>query len=355
MASLQKKEFGTTPAGEKIDLFILKNSNGMEVKIINYGGRIISLTAPDKNGEFKNVVLNFDSLKEYTNENPYFGALIGRYGNRIADGEFYLDGERFTLPKNNGENHLHGGEKGFDRVVWNTEIDTAGNSLKLSYLSEHLEQGYPGNLETYVTYTLKEDNSLEVFYEATTDKKTVVNLTQHSYFNLSGDFNSTILDHEVQINADEYLPIDGSFIPTGEYRQVERSPFDFRNPKKLDQDIDNVLEYQQIERGKGYDHCFVLNEKESGVRFAASAHHPETGRFLEVFTDQPGIQLYTGNFLDGTLTRPGGTGTYARRSGFCLETQHFPDSPNQKNFPPTTLEPGQKYSTTTIFKFSVKE
>lgn len=355
MTSIQQEEFGITPEGEKVDLFTLSNSNGMEVKIINYGGRIISLTSPDRLGNYENIVLGFDSLDQYVEENPYFGALIGRFANRIAEGEFYLDGQRFSLAKNNGENHLHGGEKGFDKVIWEAETKDSLNSLELSYLSQDMEEGYPGNLKVKVIYTLNEDNTLDVVYEATTDKKTVINLTQHSYFNLSADFSKNILDHEIEINADHFLPVDGTLIPTGEIKEVQRTLFDFREPKPIGQDIDKILEEQQLERGEGYDHCWVLNNAGEGMRFAASAHHPSSGRLLEVFTDQPGIQLYTGNFLDGTLPIPGTNINYERRTGFCLETQHFPDSPNQENFPPVTLEPGENFTSKTTFKFSVKE
>ena len=355
MTSIQKEEFGTTPEGEKIDLFTLSNSGGMKVKIINYGGRIISLTAPDRAGKYENVVLGFDSIKHYLEENPYFGALVGRFANRIADGEFYLDGQKFNIAANNGENHLHGGIKGFDKVIWQAETDDSSNSLILSYLSADMEEGYPGNLQVKVTYTLKGDNSLDVVYEATTDKKTVISLTQHSYFNLSANFNNNILDHEMKINADHYLPVNGGMIPTGEFREVQRSFFDFRESKPLALDIDKVLEEQQLELGTGYDHNFVLNNAGEGVRFAASAYHPGSGRLLEIFTDLPGIQLYTGNFLDGTLPIPGGKGNYEKRTGFCLETQQFPDAPNQENFPPATLEPGDVFNSRTTFKFSVKE
>lgn len=353
MTSIQKKEFGITPRGEKVDLFTLSNTSGMQVKIITYGGRIISLTAPDQEGNFENVVLGFESLDLYLEENPYFGALVGRYANRIEDGEFYLDGKKYNLAKNNGDNHLHGGVKGFDKVIWEAVPNDPSNSLQLSYLSTDMEEGYPGNLEVKVTYTLKDDNSLEVIYEATTDKKTVVNLTQHSYFNLSGDFSNNILNHEIMINADHFLPVDGSLIPTGEIKEVQRTYFDFRKPKHLGQDIDKVLEEQQLERGLGYDHNFVLNNSDKGIRFAASAYHQESGRLLEVFTDMPGIQLYTGNFLDGTLPIPGENTNYEKRTGFCLETQRFPDAPNQENFPPASLEPGEIFTSKTIFKFSV--
>ncbi len=349
---IKKRDYGTTPDGEKVYHYTLSNKNGMEVEIITYGGRITSLKAPDKNGQFENVVLGFDSIDHYTSDNPFFGALIGRYGNRIAKGKFSLDGEEFTLPQNDGENHLHGGDKGFDKVVWTAEEPgNDSNSLKLTYISEDMEQGYPEKLVTVVTYTLNDDNSLDVLYEATTDKKTVVNLTQHAYFNLSANFDEPILDHVVVINADSIVPVDETLIPTGEIQEVAGTPFDFTEPTAVGERIED--EDEQIKRGLGYDHCWVLNEQESGMRFAASAHHPESGRLLEVFTDEPGIQFYTGNFLDGTLPQPGG-GTYAKRTGFCLETQHFPDSPNQENFPSTVLEPGEKYTSKTSFKFSVK-
>ncbi len=354
MTTIQKEQFGTTPEGVQIELYTLSNSNGMMVEIITYGGRIVSWTAPDHAGKFENVVLGLDSQEQYQKENPYFGALIGRFANRIAGGEFYLDGIKYTLPVNNGENHLHGGDQGFDKVVWEAEVDEDSNSLRLTYLSKDMEQGYPGNLNVMVTYTLKDDNSLEVEYEATTDKKTVVNLTQHSYFNLSGNFNNTILDHEVTINADHFLPVDGSLIPTGEIKEVQRTFFDFREPKLVGENINKVLEEQQLERAGGYDHNFVLNNPNEGIRFAASAYHPESRRLLEVFTDMPGIQLYTGNFLDGTLPIPGKNANYEKRTGFCLETQRFPDAPNQENFPETTLEPGETFTSKTIFKFSVK-
>lgn len=356
MKSIQQETFGTTPEGEKVDLYTLTNATGMEVRIITYGGRIISLTSPDKTGNYQNVVLGFDNLDQYIEENPYFGALIGRYANRIEKGEFYLDGQKYSLAVNNGENHLHGGDKGFDKVVWQAKVDDATNSLALSYLSRDMEEGYPGELEITVTYTLNDDNSLDVNYQATTSKKTVINFTQHAYFNLSADFSKDILDHEVVINADHYLPVDGTQIPTGEKREVQRTYFDFREPQAIGTHIEKTLEEQQLEHGAGYDHCWVLNEgAPAKFRFAASAYHQGSGRLLEVFTDQPGIQLYTGNHLDGTLPIPGGVGNYERRTGFCLETQNFPDAPNQENFPPATLVPGETFTSITTFKFSVKE
>lgn len=349
--SIQKENYGTTADGEQIELFTITNSNGMEVKIITYGGRITSLKAPDKNGQLENVVLGFDSLQQYTEDNPFFGALIGRYGNRIANGKFSLGGEEYTLAQNDGENHLHGGEKGFDKVVWKAE-EAGDNALKLTYISEDMEEGYPGRLETTVIYTLTEENALDVEYKATTDKKTVVNFTQHAYFNLSGNFSDDILDHEVRINADEFLLVDETLIPTGELKQVAGTPFDFREAKTIETHIEQKDE--QLELGQGYDHCWVLNEQDNGMRFAASAYDEESGRMLEVHTNEPGIQFYTGNFLDGTLPQTGGEGTYGYRSGFCLETQHYPDAPNQDDFPSVVLEPGETYSSKTSFKFSVK-
>lgn len=349
--AIQKEDYGTTADGEQVEQYTLANENGMEVKIITYGGRITSLKVPDRNDKFENVVLGFDSLEQYTKDNPFFGALIGRFGNRIADGKFTLDGEEYSLAQNDGNNHLHGGEKGFDRVIWGVK-EATGNSLKLTYISEDMEEGYPGTLETTVTYTLTNDNALEVDYEATTDKKTIVNLTQHTYFNLSGDFSETILDHQLEINADEFLPVNETLIPTGELKDVAGTPFDFREAKTIEKHIEEKNE--QLERGKGYDHCWVLNEQDSGMRFAALAYHEESGRMLEVHTNEPGIQFYSGNFLDGTLPRADGEGNYGHRSGFCLETQHYPDSPNQEAFPSVVLEPGEEYTSKTIFKFSAK-
>ncbi|MGA9591235.1 MAG: aldose epimerase family protein [Salegentibacter sp.] len=349
--AMTKEDFGTTPEGEKVEQYTLKNEKGMEVKIITYGGRITNLTAPDKNGEYEDVVLGFDSIEDYVKDNPFFGALIGRYGNRIANGKFTLDGKEYDLAKNDGSNHLHGGVRGFDKVIWTAEeTPDSTNSLKLTYTSKDMEEGYPGNLDVTVTYTLNDDNSLDVDYEATTDKKTVVNLTQHSYFNLTGDFSNKILNTVVEIDADKFIPINETLIPTGEIKDVEGTPFDFRQPKAIGKEIES--DNQQLKRAGGYDHCWVLNDQDSGVRFASSAYDPESGRFMQVYTDEPGLQFYTGNFLDNTLPAKGG-GTYAKRSGFCMETEHYPDSPNQKGFPSVVLNPGEKYSSHATFKFSV--
>lgn len=352
MTNIRKENFGATGEGDTIELYTLTNKNGVELKVISYGGRITSLKVPDRDGNLEDVVLGFDTAEDYLEENPFFGALIGRYGNRIAKGKFSLDGQEYTLAQNNGENHLHGGEKGFDKVMWSIEEIPASNALKMKYTSEDGEEGYPGRVDVAVTYTLNDDNSLDVEYEATTNKKTVINLTQHTYFNLAGDFSQKILDHQVKINADKFLPIDDASIPTGEIREVAGTPFDFREPKPLGENINE--DNEQIKRGKGYDHNWVLNDQGSGLRFAASAFHPESGRVLEVYTTEPGMQLYTGNFLDGTLPTQGGDGNYERRTGFCFETQHYPDSPNREEFPSVVLEPGEKYSSRTSFRFSVK-
>ncbi len=349
--TIAKEAYGVTSDSINVESYTLRNEKGMEVAIITYGGIITKLKVPNKDNKIEDVVLGYNSIEEYQKSTPYFGALIGRYGNRIAKGKFSLDGIEYTLAANDGSNHLHGGVKGFDKVVWTAEVLEDTGSLKLSYLSKDMEEGYPGNLETVVIYKLTNDNELEVSYEATTDKKTIVNLTQHSYFNLSGDFSKPILDHEITINADKFVPVDAILIPTGELKDVANTPFDFRVAKTVGKDIE--VENEQLKRGLGYDHCWVLNNQNEGIRLTSSAYHKESGRLLEVFSDEPGIQLYTGNFLDGTLPNKQG-GTYGHRTGFCLETQHYPDSPNQKDFPSVVLNPGEKYKTTTSFKFSVK-
>ena len=349
--TIDKTQFGKTMEGTDVDQYILSNNKGMEVRIITYGGIITSWTAVDKNGDYKDIVLGYNTLAEYEAETPYFGALIGRYGNRIEGGKFKIDDQEYTLAANNGVNHLHGGLKGFDKVVWDakTIINDSTVSLELSYLSKDMEEGYPGNLNTKVTYTLNNDDELSVSYEATTDKPTIVNLTQHSYFNLTADFNQDVLDHEIVINADSFLPVDNALIPTGEFRDVNKTPFDFRKPKAIGQQISD--KNTQLENGMGYDHCWVLNDQDKGLRFVASAYEPASGRMLEVFSDEPGIQFYSGNFLDGTLPNKS-NGTYQHRTGFCFETQHYPDSPNQKNFPSVRLNPGEKYNSKIVFRLS---
>lgn len=351
--TINRSHYGRTSFNEDVELLQLKKNDGIEVNIITYGGRITSIKTLDKKGDLDNVVLTLANLELYENENPFFGAIVGRYGNRIANGKFKLDGEKYILAQNNGTNSLHGGVKGFDKVIWDVEEVKESStfvSLKLSYVSKDMEEGFPGNLKTTVTYTLHTNNSLDVLYEATTDKTTVVNLTQHSYFNLSGDFTKAITDHEVKINADRFVPVNNSLIPNGELQSVDNSPFDFRSSIRVSNALDNDKE--QIKIADGFDHCWVLNGAAKGYRSVATAYHSLTGRLMEVLTDQPGMQFYTGNFLDGTLPIPTG-GVYKKRSGFCFETQHFPDSPNQPQFPSTRLVPGEKYATKTTFKFSV--
>ena len=351
--TVEKNQFGKTIDGTDVDQYILSNNKGMEIGIITYGGVITSWTSADKNGEYKDVVLGYNTLAEYEAKTPYFGALIGRYGNRISGGKFKLDDQEYTLAANNGVNHLHGGLKGFDKVVWDAKaiVNDSSVSLELSYLSKDMEEGYPGNLETKVTYTLNNEDELSVSYEATTDKPTIVNLTQHSYFNLTADFNQDILNHDIVINADSFLPVDTLLIPTGEFKDVAETPFDFRKPKTIGKHINQ--ENTQLENGMGYDHTWVLNGQDKGLRFVASAYEPVSGRLLEVYSDEPGIQFYSGNFLDGTLPNKS-NGTYQHRTGFCLETQHYPNSPNQENFPSVQLNPGDKYESTTVFSLTAE-
>nr|WP_235855742.1 aldose epimerase family protein [Allomuricauda aequoris] len=351
--SIIKTTFGAMPDGTQVEKYTLKNPKGMEVDVITYGGIITRWTAPDKTGKYEDVVLGFDDLKSYLDGNPFFGALVGRYCNRIAKGKFNLDGKTYTLATNNGENHLHGGLKGFDKAVWKAEAKSTkkGSVLELTYTSADGEEGYPGKLDVKVTYTLTDDNELEVLYEAKTDKATVVNLTQHSYFNLSGNFTQSVLDHELFLNAGAFLTVDAGLIPTGELKPVVGTPFDFTTAHLIGQEIDSRNE--QLQLGNGYDHCWVLNKKEREFELGARAYHPTTGRVLEVYTDEPGVQFYSGNFLDGTLPAQKGS-IYGKRAGFCLETQHYPDSPNQPSFPSVRLNPGEAYTSKTTFKFLTK-
>lgn len=343
--TIQQRKFGGTINGIDIDSYSLRNAQGIEVDIITYGGIITSIKAPDKNGDIENVVLGFETLDEYVESSPYFGALVGRYGNRIANGKFSLNGKEYSLAMNNGPNNLHGGLIGFDKVVWkaSTRVEEEVVSLILDYTSKDMEEGFPGNLNTRVTYSLDSQNELSILYEATTDKETIVNLTNHSYFNLSGNIENKILDHELTIAADRYLPVNEFMIPTGELITVKDTPFDFTASKKIGRDIE--IDHEQLNLGLGFDHCWVLNNQDQGVRLIATANHPGSGRQLDVYSDEPGVQLYTGNHLEGT---------HQMRSGFCLETQHYPDSPNQKKFPSVVLSPGEKYSSQTSYKFSVK-
>ena len=350
-ARVQKQAFGKTADQQSVDIYTLTNAHGMEAKITNYGGVVVSLKAPDRNGKMDDVVLGYDNLDGYLNDKRYFGGIIGRYGNRIAKGKFSLNGQTYTLATNNGENHLHGGIKGFDKQIWQaSEVnDPKGASLKLTYLSKDGEEGYPGNLSVTVVYTLTNDNELKIDYSATTDKDTVVNLTNHSYFNLAGK--GTILNHEVMLNADKFTPTDKGAIPTGELRPVKGTPMDFTQPTAIGARIEQQDE--QLIFGKGYDHNWVLNSGGGTLALAARVTEASSGRVMEVWTTEPGIQFYTGNFLDGTITGKDGQ-AYVQRSGFCLETQHFPDSPNKPSFPSTVLKLGQKYATTTVYKFSAK-
>jgi aldose 1-epimerase len=332
--------------------FAMKNSSGMKVRLTNYGAIVTAIEVPDRNGKLADVALGYNSLEGYVNavDRPYFGAIVGRYGNRIAKGNFSLNGKEYTLAKNNGENHLHGGMMGFDKVIWNAKV-TGPNTVEFSYLSKDGEEGYPGNLSVKVTYTLTDKNELRIDYLATTDKATPVNLTNHSYFNLSGEGSPTILDHQLMIAADAYTPVDKGLIPTGELRPVSGTAFDFRTAKPIGRDIG--MKDQQLEYGLGYDHNWVLSKKTNGMTLAATLYEPKSGRFMEVFTEEPGVQFYCGNFLDGRLTGKSGK-PYAYRSGLCLETQHYPDSPNQSGFPSTILNPGKEYKTVTLYKFSAR-
>jgi len=344
---MEHKPFGQTAEGEKVDLYTLTNPNGMEAAISTYGGIVVSLKTPDRSGKLGDVVLGFDDLKGYLGASPYFGALVGRYGNRIAKGKFSLDGVEYTLAKNNGENSLHGGLRGFDKRVW-TAKEVSPESLELSYFSKDGEEGYPGNLSATVTYTLTDNNELKIDYSATTDKDTVLNLTNHSYFNLAGEGEGDILGEMVMINADRFTPTDSGLIPTGELRSVEGTPFDFRKPHAIGERINSTDE--QIVMAKGYDQNFVLNRTGNGLELAARVTDPKTGRVMEVLTTQPGLQFYSSNFLDGTIHGKGGK-VYGPRAAFCMETQHFPDSPNHPSFPSTELKPGERYQTTTMYRF----
>jgi aldose 1-epimerase len=341
--------------GKPIEMVTLKNANGMEVKAISYGAIITSMKVPDRAGTLADVVLGFDQPNQYWADPPppYFGAIVGRYGNRIANGAFTLDAKKYTLVKNNGPNHLHGGTKGFDKVLWNVATKNApeGASAIFTYTSPDGEEGYPGTLTSRVTYTLTDKNALIVDYHATTDKPTVLNLTQHSYFNLAGEGAGDILGHEVMLNADRYVPIDATSIPLGQLAPVAATPFDFRQPTAIGARINQ--DHLQLKNGKGYDHNWVLNGKGPGPQLAARVTDPKSGRIMEIATTEPGVQFYTGNFLDGTIKGKSGH-VYGHRTGFCLETQHYPDSPNHKSFPTTELRPGKAYESRTVFTFSAK-
>jgi len=351
--NIKKQSFGKTTDETPVDLYILTNRTGAEAAITNYGGIVVWLKVPDRKGKLGDVVLGYDSLDGYINDKAYLGALIGRYGNRIGHGKFTLDGLTYTLPQNNGENTLHGGIKGFNKQVWQAEEmpNPNGVALRLHYLSKDGEEGFPGNLSVQVLYAWTNQDELKIEYSATSDKTTVLNLTQHSYFNLAGAGNGNVLQHQLTLHSDRFTAIDSALIPTGEIRGVQRTPFDFRTPVAMGARIDD--NDQQLKYGLGYDHNWVLESgKSDAPLLAAQVYEPQSGRTLEAWTTEPGIQFYSGNFLDGILGKAGKI--YHRRDAFCLETQHYPDSPNHPNFPSTVLKPGEHYHSITIYKFSVQ-
>jgi aldose 1-epimerase len=346
--SIRKELMGKTSDGVEVDLFTLTNQNGLRVKIMTYGATIVSVEAPDRNGKIENVTLSLDSLQDYLRGHPYLGSTVGRFANRIAKGKFSIGSTKYELATNNGPNHLHGGIKGFDKMVWKAQPVETDHSVGVafSYKSRDGEEGYPGNLAVKATYSLTDDNQLKMAYSATTDKPTVVNLTNHAYWNLAGSSLGNVLEHELMLNADRYVPVDANLIPLGELKAVKGTPMDFTQPKPIGAHINQVA--------GGYDHCYVLNKKEGGQEptLAARVVEPKSGRVMEVYTTQPGIQFYTGNFLDGTVRGSGNV--YRKHYGLCLETQHYPDSPNHPNFPSTLLKPGETYSQLTVYSLSVK-
>ncbi len=350
-SKIERRAFGKLQDGQSADLYVLTNSHGMEAAITNFGATLVSLKVPDKSGKAGDVVLGYDNLSGYESGKAFFGATVGRYGNRIAHATFKLDGVTYTLPKNDGDNHLHGV---FNKVLWTAkDVSTAaGQALELTYLSKNGEEGYPGNLSVKVVFTVPaSENALKIDYTATTDKDTVLNLTHHSYFNLSGQGNGDILQEQLTLHASKFTPVDETLIPTGDLRPVSKTPFDFTKATAIGARIDQ--DDEQLKFGKGYDHNWVLDRKAAGLVMAAEVYDPQSGRVMSVSTTEPGLQFYTGNFLDGTIKGKDGK-TYARRGALCLETQHFPDSPNHPDFPTTELKPGQRYHTTTIYKFSTR-
>jgi len=349
--SIKKEAFGKAE-GRSVDLYTLTNRNGAEAKIATYGATLVSLRVPDRNGRVDDVVLGFDDIDGYLKGTAFFGATVGRYANRIAKGHFSLNGVEYQLAINNEPNHLHGGVRGFDKVIWSAKPLNLKNGvgLALSYLSHDGEEGYPGSLSVSVTYTLTNNNELKISYAATTDKDTIINLTHHSYFNLAGQGNGDILNHQLMINADRFTPTDAGSIPTGELRSVQRTPFDFRKPTAIGARINQ--DDEQLKLGKGYDHNYVLNGPTGTMRKAAQVFESTSGRTMEVWTTEPGVQLYTGNFLDGAKGKSGKV--YQFRNGFCLETQHFPDSPNKPKFPSTVLRKGRSFRSSTIYRFSTR-
>jgi len=350
--SVEETAFGSTPEGPA-SLFTLQNKNGITLKVTNFGGILVALWAPDRNGKLADITLGFDSLSSYQAEHPYFGSLIGRYGNRIAKGKFSVNGKEYTLAINNEPNSLHGGKLGFNRRLWDTKILESETyvGLEMKRRSPDMEEGFPGNLDVTVRYLLNNQNEWIIEYEAQTDQETPINLTQHAYFNLNGAGSGSINGHELMIKASRYTPVDATLIPTGDLASVEGTPFDFRTPTLIGARI--AREHQQLTYGMGYDHNWVLDRTGDGLELAASLYARESGRFIEVLTEEPGLQFYGGNFLDGTNIGKGGK-AYQHRTGLCLETQHFPDSPNQTDFPSTMLKPGETYKTKTTYRFSTK-
>lgn len=350
---ITKEAFGKAD-GKEVSLYTLTNDNGMQVKITNYGGIVVSIIVPDRSGEMADIALGYDSVEGYVAKTPYFGAIIGRYGNRIGNAKFTLEGKEYTLAKNDGPNNLHGGVKGFDKVIWNAkpvkEKDTVG--LILTYLSKDGEEGFPGNLDVKVVYTLTNKNELKIENTATTDKTTIVNLTHHSYFNLKGHGNGDITDHVLVLNADNFTPTDNTAIPTGEIANVKGTPMDFTNPTVIGERIDN--DYEQLKFAGGYDHNWVVNRKGKALQYMAKVSEPSTGRAIEVYSTAPGVQFYSGNFLDGTITGKDGK-VYNHRFGLCLEPQNYPDTPNKPNFPQCTLKPGETYKHDIVYKFTVEK
>lgn len=352
-ASITEESFGSLPDGSPLTLYKLRNATGMEVDITNYGGIVTAIRTLDREGSLEDVVLGYDSLAGYLKAPSFFGALVGRYGNRIANGKFKLEGNTYTLVQNNGKNHLHGGRKGFDKVVWAPEASANADSatLRLTYVSKDMEEGYPGNLQVLVVYTLTNDNELKISYEATTDKPTVVNLTNHSYFNLSGNTKRDVLGHTLTLKASQFIPVDAGLIPTGEISTVKGTPFDFIQPAVIGARIND--NHPQIKIGRGYDHCYVFDKPLGSYAHVGTLYDSLSGRQMDVFTSEPGTQLYSGNFLDGSVTGKFNS-VYAQRYAVCLETQHYPDSPNQPKFPSVVLKPGEVYKTRTTYQFSAR-
>ncbi|MBN1398256.1 MAG: galactose mutarotase [Bacteroidetes bacterium] len=349
---IEKTLYGKLPDGREVYQFTLKNKAGATMKVINYGAIVTSMTVPDRSGKYEDVILGYDSLDAYIKDNTFFGSVVGRYGNRIGKGKFKLEGKEYQLALNDGPNHLHGGKVGYNKVLWTAKEvqDTTGPAIELTYISADGEEGYPGTVTLSVVYTLTENNEFKAEYKGTTDKTTVLNPTQHSYFNLSGSFNNTILDHVISINADAMTPVDNTLIPIGKLLDVTNTPMDLRNPTVIGAHIND--DFEQLKIAGGYDHNWVLNNYDKKVRAVAEVYEPKSGRLMTVLTDQPGVQFYSGNFLDGT--RKGKGVTYQKRSGLCLEAQCYPDTPNKPEFPSCTLKPGEEYRQTTIYQFSTK-